>query len=88
MNTFFFMLVCLVIIGAFSAFIVNRAAAYNSLRTEHARLQSQLDTARARYHALNYQIIHIDSDAYIERLARERFGWARANEIVFRQRTE
>ena len=81
-------LVCLLIIGVFSALIVRQAANYNDLRAEYIRLDTELDSAIATYNALRYQMAHFDSDAYIEQLARERLGWVRPNEIVFRLRTE
>ena len=83
-----FMVVCLVIVGAFSFFLINQAERYNALRAENDRIQAEISRVRASYNALSYRIAHFDSDAYIERLARDRFGWARPNEIVFRQLTE
>ena len=86
MSSFAFLLFCLVIFGAFSSFIVRQAAIYNSLRAEYYRIQANLEMRRDEYHALSYQAALFDSDAYIIRLARDRFGWARPNEIVFRER--
>jgi len=88
MSNLIFMLVCLVIVGAFFGLISRQAASYNSLRAQHDRIQADFARARAVYYTLNYRIAHFDSDAYIERLARERFGWVRNNEIVFRQRVD
>ncbi|MCL2405075.1 MAG: septum formation initiator family protein [Defluviitaleaceae bacterium] len=82
-----FILVCLVIVGAFSRLIDRQSNRYNALRTVHDQIERQFAEERARYYTLSYQIAHFDSDAYIERLARERLGWARPNEIIFRQRT-
>ena len=87
-NNIVFILVCLVIVGSFSSLIVSQAASYNSLRAEHDRIEAELARARATYNSLRYQIAHFDSDAYIERLARDRLGWARPNEIIFRQRVD
>jgi len=83
-----FLLVCIVLVGAFSRLISHQAASYNSLRALYEYTERQRADARAEYYALNYQIAHFDSDAYIERLARERLGWARPNEIIFRERSE
>ena len=88
MSNFFFMLVCLLILGVFSALIFRQAASYNDLRAESIRIEEQLARYQATYDALRYQMAHFDSDAYIERLARERLGWVRPNEIIFRQRTD
>ena len=88
MSNFLFMLVCLLILGGFVALITRQAASYNELRAEHIRIETELERAQATYNALRYQMAHFDSDAYIERLARDRLGWVRPNELVFRQRTE
>jgi len=72
---------------AFALFIGNQSASYNSLRTRYDYIARQYADARGEFYALSYQIAHFDSDAYVERLARERLGWARPNEIIFRQRT-
>jgi len=88
MSNFIFVLVCLVIIVSFARLIELQAESYNTLRAEHNRIEGELARAIAEFNALNYQIAHFDSDAYIERLARDRLGWARPNEIIFRQRTE
>ena len=68
--------------------IATQAENYNSLRALHDDIQGDFARARAEYYALSYQIAHFDSDTYVERLARDRWGWARPNEIVFRQRTD
>ena len=85
MNTFVFLLVCVLILGGFFAFISMQAASYNSLRAEYNRLQAEIDREHVINENLRYQMAHFDSDAYIEELARERLGWVRPNEIVFRQ---
>jgi len=87
-STFFYVLVCAVIIGAFARLIIFQADNYNEQRAQHEAILADLARARTEYYALRYQIANIDSDAYIERLARDRLGWARPNEIVFRQRMD
>jgi len=87
-NNIIFALVCLVIVVAFARLIDRQSDVYNLRRAHYEHIQRQYAEARADYYALRYQIAHFDSDAYIERLARERLGWARPNEIVFRQRSE
>ena len=83
-----FFLFCLLVLGAFSRLVVIQAERYNALRTEYNRIDSSLTRAQAREAYLNYQIAHFDSDAYIEMRARERFGWVRPNELVFRRRVD
>jgi len=87
-NNIIFILVCVVVVGAFVHFLGRQSASYSSLRAHHDQIERQLAEARAEFNALSYQIAHFDSDAYVERLARERLGWARPNEIIFRQRSE
>ena len=87
-NSFLYILMCAVIVGSFLRLIYIQAEQYNALRLRHENILEDYARARAQYYALNYQIAHFDSDAYIERLARDRLGWVRPNEIVFRQRTE
>ena len=87
-STFLYLLMCAVIIGSFMRLMYIQAEQYNDLHARHAAILEDFDRARAEYYALSYQIAHFDSDAYVERLARNRWGWARPNEIVFRQRAE
>ena len=81
-----FILFCLLILAAFSALISGQASYYNSLRGDFARYDAELARQRGIYEDLRYQMAHLDSDAYIERLARQRLGWVRPNEIIFRRR--
>ena len=85
-STMLFIVFCLVIVIAFSALITGQASHYNSLRADNNRYEAELVRQRAIYEDLRYQMAHLDSDAYIERLARERLGWVRPNEIIFRRR--
>jgi len=88
LNNIVFLLVCILILGAFFRFMSLQADVYNERRAQYENFYRQYTDARAVYNGLRYQIAHFDSDAYIERLARERLGWARPNELVFRQRSE
>ena len=88
MGNLFFLLVCLLIFGVFSILIYRQAASYNYLRAESIRIDEQLARYQAHYDTLRYRMAHFDSDAYIEQLARERLGWVRPNEIIFRRRTD
>ena len=81
-------LVCVAILAGSAALILRQAASYNDLRAESIRIEAELDSARATYYALRHRIAHFDSDAYIEQLARDRLGWVRPNEIIFRRRVD
>ena len=88
LGSLFFLALCLVILGTFSFLIARQAGIYNQRRVELERFQEELARANAVYNDLHYQMAHFDSDAYIERLARERLGWVKPNEIVFRKITD
>ena len=83
-----FALICVVMTIAFIRLMGHQSSVYNERRARYEHFDRQLTEAQAEYAALRYQIAHFDSDAYVERLARERLGWARPNEIIFRQRQE
>ena len=83
-SNFLFMMFCLVIIGAFSILIARQISNYNGLRAEYNAIQAELARELSIYNDLQYQMAYFDSDAYIMQLARERLGWVRPNEIVFR----
>jgi len=85
--TFLYLLMCVGIAAIFLRFISIQAESYSSLSAQHEAILEDYARARAEYYALNYQIAHFDSDAYVERLARDRLGWVRPTEIIFRQRT-
>lgn len=87
MNTFIFIIVCMIILGGFFGLISLQAASYNTLRADHNRVLADIDRETAIYEGIRYQIAHFDSDAYIEELARNRLGWVRPNELVLRPRS-
>jgi len=74
----------LIIAGMSFSLVVGQAGRYNELREEYERVSSDIARARAMYYSLQLEIEFHDSDAYVERLARERLGMVRPNEIVFR----
>jgi len=76
--------ICVLILGMFLVLTSRQADRYNALRVEYNRIQEDLAREQAVFEDLQYQMAHFDSDAYIEALARERFGWLKPNEIVFR----
>ena len=69
-SSLLFVVFCLLILVAFSALITGQASHYNSLRADSNRYEAELARQRAIYDDLRYQMAHLDSDAYIERLAR------------------
>ena len=76
----------LLILGMFSGLIVNQASRYNQIRDQLNHVEAEIAREVAIYEHLRLQIDFFDSDAYIERLAREQLGMVRPNEIVFRNR--
>jgi len=84
-GTLIFISFCLLVLVAFSALISRQASIYNTLRVDNNRYEAELARQLIIYDDLRYQMAHLDSDAYIERLARERLGWVRPNEFVFRR---
>ena len=88
LSNFFFIMLCALILITFALLLRSQTQAYNSLRAENNRLQAELDREKVIYADLRYQMAHFDSDAYIEQLARERLGWVRPGEMVFRKITE
>jgi len=87
-KTIICILFCAFILILSLAFISNQTASYNDLRAHNDSIQQNLARQRAIYEDLSYHLANFDSDAYIEALARERFGWVRGNEIVFRMVTD
>ena len=72
------------IIGLAFALMAGQARRYNELREENLIIQENIDRALDRQHQLQLEEEFHDRNAYIERLARERLGFVRPNEIVFR----
>jgi len=82
------MLFCIFVLILSLIFISNQTAAYNDLRLRNDSIQQDLAREEAIFADLYYQLTNFDSDAYIEALARERFGWVRGNEMVLRMITD
>ena len=80
---FFFMTFWATIVIMFTVLIVTQATRYNVLRAELYRLNAEIAAERASEADLEMRLLFLDSDAIIERLARERLGMVRQNEIVF-----
>ena len=81
--TFFFVSLWAVIVVMFAVLIITQAGRYNELRAELDRVNALVDMERATLEDLEMQLLFFDSDAHVERLARERLGMVRQNELIF-----
>jgi len=79
-----FLLFWFAVAGLSFVLVVRLAGQYNELRANYWHVRAQVDAEEARNHELRLRMEFDDGDAYIERLARERLGMVRPNEIVFR----
>jgi cell division protein FtsB len=73
----------LILIGIFSGAIIMQASGYNHYRRELNKVMEDLEREKRIHTELLNQIIYYESDAYIERLARDQLGYVRPDEIVF-----
>ena len=80
---FLFLTMWVLIIVMFSGLIVTQAINYNELRAELERVEALLAEEEATIADLEMRLMFFDSDAHIERLARERLGMVRQNELIF-----
>ena len=81
-------LFCVFVLTVSLIYISRQTAAYNDLRARNDSIQQDLARQVTIYEDLIYQMTNFDSDAYIEALARQRFGWVRGDEIVFRMMSD
>lgn len=77
-----------VVLILFGGLFISQMESYNELQKELTRVNSDVSRAKVENERLETQLSFFDSDAYIERLARERLGMVRPNEIVFRNIAE
>jgi cell division protein DivIC len=82
--SFIFLVFWVAIIGMSFVLVSNQANRYNQLRAELERLNAEITQMTQNNEALQIQIDFFDSDAYIERRARERLGMVRPNDIIIR----
>ena len=80
---FFFSIFWAVIVVMFTVLIITQATRYNELSAELDRIQAEIAAERATEADLEMRLLFLDSDAIIERIARERLGMVRQNEIIF-----
>jgi len=79
-----YLVIWLVLIGLGGAFFITQITRYNELSATLSQTNANLERERSINQDLYIQREFFDSDAYIERIARERLGMVRPNEIVFR----
>ena len=80
---FFFFSFWTTIVVMFTVLIITQATRYNELSAELARINAEIEAERVLEADLEMRLLFLDSDAIIERIARERLGMVRQNEIVF-----
>lgn len=59
-----------------------RTAATYQVRNEEARLEAELVAAKEHHQDLQKRLEYVQSDAYVEEIARTQFKWARPGEVV------
>ena len=85
---YFYIPFWLLIGGMFLGLIAMQAGRYEDYRRELNRLTAELESERQIAVDLQYQRAFYESDAYIERLAREMLGFVRQDEIIFQNIAE
>lgn len=78
----------LLIAGMFLGLTVMQISRYEGYRRELDRLSAELAQEQQIAVDLQYRQAFYESDAYIERLAREWLDWVREDEIIFRNIAE
>jgi len=75
-----------IIVITISLFLVvdfgRRTAASYQIKNEAVRLEKEVAAAQARRQALEGRLNYVQSDAYVEEIARTRLKWAREGETV------
>ena len=73
----------LLIAAMFCGLLIIQFSRYEDYRYELNRLTAELYREKQIYIDLQHQQVFYQSDAYIERLAREMLGYVRQDEIIF-----
>jgi len=74
---------CIVCVGMTLLFAYPRYREYEKLRAEALELSARIDEERsAQEHIIN-EMENAMSDTQVERIARERLGFIKSNEIIF-----
>ena len=75
-----------IIVITISLFLVidfaRRTAATYRIKNEAIRLEEEVAAARARHQALQARLSYVQSDAYVEEIARTQLKWALPGETV------
>jgi cell division protein FtsB len=74
----------LVIASVFTGAIAMQASRYNHYRRELNHALVELETEQKRHAELLEERVYYESDAYIEQLARDYWGYVKPDEIVFK----
>jgi len=78
---------CLAVVAATGLFLHEMFRAQEErmarLQAEAAALRAQLEAAQSRNHALRREIERLQTDEYIETVARSQLGYVRPGEIPF-----
>ncbi len=78
-----YLLVWLFTVVMFSGVIFMQVSDYNNFRQELARSEAELENETQIQEDLRDEMVYNDSDAYIEKIAREQLGLVKPDEILF-----
>ena len=71
------------LVSMFGGLILIQMSRYNGYRAELVRLDNEIMAEQRRHAELLAEIAWFESDAYIEKLARDLLGYVKYDEIVF-----
>ena len=73
----------LILILVFSFAMYIQASEYFELRDQLKQVYAEQDKAVIKNQKAVHEMLYHDSDEFMEKIARERLGWVKPNEIVF-----
>ena len=82
------MLICVVCVGMILLFTYPRYREYERLKVEAMELEAEILAERALQEQIIADMENAMSDAQVERVARERLGLIKSNEIIFVNRND